>query len=73
MKFIVFASSLNLKHLSNTKDVQKFIDNTLDFHVMTLDGDEMEYIKGFKKVERYGSFMFISEDKYNQLLPHSDD
>ncbi|MEX0598469.1 MAG: hypothetical protein WD512_18450 [Candidatus Paceibacterota bacterium] len=34
---------------------------------------EEDFFIALKKVERYGSFIFVSEDKYNQLLPHSDE
>lgn len=78
MKFIVFASSIHLDLLSGTKDVEEFLTNVLEYYVMTIrrdnvDNQEEDYQIAFKKIERYGSFMYISEEKYNKLLPNSDE
>jgi len=83
MKYIVFASCIHVDILSQ-KGVEKFIEEVADFYCMKVSNDgglisegglvsEEDYLISLKKLERYGSFIFVSEDKYNELKPHSDE
>lgn len=83
MKFIVFASCIHVDILSQ-KGVDKFVEEVTDFFCMIVDDEggliseggliqQEDYFKSLKKVERYGSFIFVSEDKYGQLRPYSDE
>jgi hypothetical protein len=72
MKYIVFASSIYLNTLSK-KGIDVFLEKVLEFHCMVVTDAEEDLPNALKKVERYGSFAFISENKYNKLKPHSDE
>lgn len=77
MKFLIFASCIHIDILSQ-KGVEKFVDEVGDFHCMAIPNDggvipEEEFLTSLKKIERYGSFSFISKVKYNELLQHSDE
>lgn len=71
MKYILFSNSVLIDTLRE-KGVEVFLDDALEFHCMIIDGED-DYLLALKKVERYGSFAFISERKYNQLLKDSDE
>lgn len=83
MKYILFASCIHVDILSQ-KGVDKFVEEVADFHCMVVDDEgglineggliqQEDFFTSLKKVERYGSFMFISKAKYGQLQPHSDE
>lgn len=71
MKFIVFAKSIYLDILSN-KGTESFLEDTPEFCAMTYHNDE-DKLLSLKKVERYGSFCFISENKYDKIKDHTDE
>ena len=65
MKYLLFGNRVDVDNFSK-KGVKALEKNNFVFEVMKVDG-ESDFIEALAKVEEYGSYAFISENKYNKL------
>lgn len=74
MKYLIFTSCVHVDILSQ-KGADTFLNEVSEFHCMTTSKKtrEEDFYVALKKVERYGSFIFVSEKVFNQLLPKSEE
>lgn len=67
MKYLVFANRVDIDNLIR-KGVGSMHKSIYPYEVMIISDAESDLPEALAKVEQYGSFSFISEKKYNDLL-----